>query len=423
MSDKLVVDLADCTEYRQTLQARPPRIVHGTVTLLTVLVGTALLWSAVTEADLVVRAAGEVRPVTTPIKVFVPARGNVSSVSFGGRVVEVKVQPGAEVKEGDVLIRLDTKQLDNEIAKQKQTIRALKKELAQLDSLIKLLALEHKAARAKAKKDLDYDIKDVYLAKERQGADIHQATSKLEKAKKDEERDRGLVAINSLARSELYKTQLEVVEANAELDKYSLPVNEGKVASSQEALKLVEAEYARKGKELKMKRGIKQNEVQAAKKDLHNLELERKQAVIRAPLAGVVTTGELKVGDYLEPGKQAMEIAEQKGFRFELQVPTEEIAHLRVGTPARVRLNAYDYQRYGTLDGTVCFISPDSKAEQGQKTVTYLVRIDLKRDEVGQGEFRGKVKLGMAGQGEIVTSGESILSILLKKIRQTISLG
>ena len=42
MRDDLVLDLADCTEFRQALQARPPRVVHGTLVLLVALLGTAL---------------------------------------------------------------------------------------------------------------------------------------------------------------------------------------------------------------------------------------------------------------------------------------------------------------------------------------------------------------------------------------------
>src|SRR5262249_46173035 len=202
-----------------------------------------------------------------------------------------------------------------------------------------------------------------------------------------------------------------------------LPVDEGKVKILRQALELVEKEYALRGNELEMKRGIKQSEIQAAEKDLANLELERKQAVICAPMEGGVVTGELKVGDYLEPGKQVVEIAEQKGFRFEVAVQSEDVAHLRVGMPARIKLDAYDYQRYGTLDGTVCFLSPDSSVGEGQRTATYLVKIELHKDEVGRGGLRGRVKLGMAGQAEIVTERESLFALLVENVRQTIRLG
>ena len=41
--------------------------------------------------------------------------------------------------------------------------------------------------------------------------------------------------------------------------------------------------------------------------------------------------------------------------------------------------------------------------------MTYTVRIAVPRDEVGRGAYRGRVKLGMAGQAEIVTGRESLL--------------
>jgi hypothetical protein len=53
----------------------------------------------------------------------------------------------------------------------------------------------------------------------------------------------------------------------------------------------------------------------------------------------------------------------------------------------------------------------------------YLVRIKVRSDEVRRGEWVGKVKLGMAGQVEIVTGQEPLLHILVKKIRHAISLG
>ena len=48
--------------------------------------------------------------------------------------------------------------------------------------------------------------------------------------------------------------------------------------------------------ELETKRGIKQGEVAALRIELANLDLERRQAVIRAPLDGMVTVGDIKVG-------------------------------------------------------------------------------------------------------------------------------
>ena len=54
MRTDMVWDLADSTEFRQTLQARPPQIIHGTLLVLAGLLVLALAWAALTTADLVV---------------------------------------------------------------------------------------------------------------------------------------------------------------------------------------------------------------------------------------------------------------------------------------------------------------------------------------------------------------------------------
>jgi hypothetical protein len=95
----------------------------------------------------------------------------------------------------------------------------------------------------------------------------------------------------------------------------------------------------------------------------------------------------------------------------------------RIGSNLLGLLKAYDYQRYGTVKGTVCFISPDSGVSESQPKASYLVRITSEGDDIGRGEFHGKVKLGMAGQADVVTDRECLLKVFAKKIRRTISLG
>ena len=172
MRNELVLDLADCTEFRQALLARPPKIVHGTAALLLVLLGATLAWSAATRANLVVRAPGRIRPVSTPKKVYCAARGEVLSTAVGGQVLEVNVREGDEVRQGALLIRLETSRLDNEIDKQRRLLRVAEEELDKLDQLAGLTTLQFEAARAKAKAELTQAREDVRRALEQQNADV-----------------------------------------------------------------------------------------------------------------------------------------------------------------------------------------------------------------------------------------------------------
>jgi multidrug resistance efflux pump len=429
-----ILDLADCTEFRQALLARPPRIVHGTVTLLALLLGAVAAWAALTTADLVVRAPGRVRPVNTPVKVYNGGRGEALSASAGGRVVEVNCREGDEVHRGDVLVRLDTGRLDSDIARRKQTIQAGEEELARTGRLLELQALQFAVTRAKAEAELAQAEEEVRQAKRRQAADVGGAEAELATAKDEVDRLRRLAGNGAAAAADLVKAEGKLREAKEKLEKARVSVDVGRVMVYRQALALAEKDHAVKQEELAVKRAAKQGEVAAARVELAGLELERQQAILRAPVDGVVVRGDIKVGDLLEPGKAVLEIAPQRGFLFEVGVPSEEMAHLRVGMPVRIKLDAYDYQKYGTLNGTVCFVAPDSDVPEaqarsaGEGTVSpqaarYLVRIEVDGDQVGRGELRGWVKLGMAGQAEIITDQESLLLLLVRKIRQSISLG
>jgi multidrug resistance efflux pump len=245
----------------------------------------------------------------------------------------------------------------------------------------------------------------------------------LDAAQDEESRLRKLAAGRAVAQAEFVKGVARLREAQERLAKARLSVPVERVQIAQRALDQVEHDYAVKRKELILKRQVKEGELGAARIGLANHEQERTQAEIRAPIAGIVTRGDVKVGDVLEPGKQVVEIAQQSGFLFEAAVPSEEVGHLQLGLPARIKLDAFDYQRYGTVNGTVCFISPDSGSVEGQSQPMYRVRIALESDRFGRGELEARVKLGMAGQVDIVTEQASLLTLLVKRIRQTISLG
>jgi hemolysin D len=422
MPETLILDLDDCTEYRLALQVRPPAVVHGTLASLVALLGVTLIWSAVTHADLVVRAQGRVRPVTTPRKVFVAGRGEMLSASAGGQVVEVNFRQGDRVARGAVLVRLGTERLDNEIAKQRQTIRAAEEELARLDRLGDLLERQHAATQSKSEAELAQARAEVRLAKEQRDVDVKLAEVALKSVKDEEAAYRRLVGMRAASPWELLKATTTARDAEGKLARARLPVNEERTTVWQRALELAKRDYEVKREELELKRQVKQVELETARIELANRELERAQAVIRSPIDGVVTSGEVKVGDLLEQGKSFAEVAEQAGYRFEASIPSEEVGRLRLGMPARVKLDAYDYQRYGTVDGSVCFIAPDSGQPEGGRAASFTVRIELKGDTVGRDQYRGRVRLGMAGRAEIVTGRESLLSLLRKSVRQSISL-
>jgi multidrug efflux pump subunit AcrA (membrane-fusion protein) len=413
MRNDHVAELADCTEFRQTLRVRPPRVVHGTAILSAAIFVAGLVWAAATEADLVVTAPGVVRPVTST---------QAAKARFGGRVIRVSFHEGQTVAQGDILVQLDSEKLDNEILKHEQMLHALEREQSKVEAVLGSMEGQFKADKAGIEAKLAQAQDEIIAARKCRELDINQAKDDLRGAEREEATLRRLAAKQVVTPAELDKAGARVREVRTKLTRAELAIDEGKMAILRQELVQLNESYAVKRNEVEMRQAAKQGEVQAAKKDLDNLRWERDQACIRAPVDGVVVSSEPKEGEFIEAGRVVAELAAQSGFRFEVQISSADVGSVQEGTPVRVKLASFDYERYGTLPGKVCFIAPDSKASE-QGGATYTVRIELERQEVGRGDFRGQVKLGMAGQAEIVTRRESVLSLLVKKVRERIRLG
>ncbi|MBI83682.1 MAG: hypothetical protein CMJ81_10840 [Planctomycetaceae bacterium] len=427
MHHHTVIELNDCTEFRQTLEARPPRIVHGTMILLSVFMVALIVWSALTKPNLVVRASGRVRPMMREN----PSSSDVSEETkvvpaTGGQVIEVHFQEGGQVREGKVLIRLDTRQLQNKIAMWSRTMQTGNEELNKLDSLELLLRRQYEAAKAKAEAEVNQVKEELHRATQRQRSEIHLVELELELAKDLKSRVQQMIERNAVTERELVEAMSRVREAEEKLAQARVPLDKGRTEVFRQALQLVDEDYNLKREELELKRVTKQGEVDAAEKELANLEFERQKSVLRVPTNGVLTSLDVKVGDIVQLGHSVASIAEQAGYRIDVNVSNEDVGLLQVGMPACIKLDAYDYQKYGTLGGTVLFVSPDSKVSQnsnGQQSATYTVKIALEGEEVSRGELHGRVKLGMTGLVEIVTGQESLLTLLVKGIHSSISLG
>ena len=145
-----------------------------------------------------------------------------------------------------------------------------------------------------------------------------------------------------------------------------------------------------------------------------------------APVDGVVITAEVQPGDVVPLNKPVVQIARQEELVFEGFIPAADVGNLEPGAPVRVKIDAYHYQQYGTLPGRVVFISTDSgvvETGEASQAVIYVVRIALDGQTLRSGKLQGPLKLGMTGRAEIVTEQASLLSLLFRKIRRTISVG
>lgn len=421
-----VFELNQCSDFRQTLEAKPPALVHGAALLAAATVAAAAIWAGVTEANLVIRGAGRVRPVTESTRIFISANPQLN-----GRIAELNVREGSQVRRGDVLLRLDASQLENNIDKVQRTIRLAEEELLNLDERELLLTEQLQAALAKANAELLQAQREVARQQALRETEVERSTVAAEAAEEQLRRLESLVATRAVTRQAVSEAEAKWKEENAKLRAARLPVDESRLGVLQQAVEVIEREAALKRAELDGQRVASRRALETARKELANLLIAKQQSVLRSPIDGVVIKSSFKAGDVAELGKPVIELAEDQAFCFETYIPSDDVGLLSKGLAAQIKFDAYDYQRYGTLDGVVDYISPDSTllpsegspAGAAGSSVVYKVRIRLLRDYVMQHQLRGDVKLGLSGQVEVITDRQTVLSILLKRIRSSLSLG
>jgi adhesin transport system membrane fusion protein len=94
-----------------------------------------------------------------------------------------------------------------------------------------------------------------------------------------------------------------------------------------------------------------------------------RRTTIRSPMKGVVKNVQITtVGGVVQAGQPILEIVPTEDeMLVEAYVKPSEVAFLKVGQAAVVKLTAYDFNKYGGLDGVLEHLSPDTLRDEKQK--------------------------------------------------------
>lgn len=147
------------------------------------------------------------------------------------------------------------------------------------------------------------------------------------------------------------------------------------------------------------------------------------RTVLKSPVHGVVKNIRVNtVGGVVTTGAPVMEIS-PIGPRVlvEARIKPKDIGFLRVGQTAEIRLNGYDFNVYGGLEGKIEYISPDAmgETEKNNDGTYYRVLVSAERNNT---QFKGKplpVIPGMQATVDIRTGDRSVLSYLLRPMMKS----
>ncbi|MEO5620713.1 MAG: HlyD family efflux transporter periplasmic adaptor subunit, partial [Cypionkella sp.] len=146
------------------------------------------------------------------------------------------------------------------------------------------------------------------------------------------------------------------------------------------------------------------------------------RTILTAPMRGIVNKLSITtIGGVVRPGEEILQlIPVDEDLFIEARVKPRDIASLREGLSATVKLSAYDYTIYGSLKARVTFISADtfkddrSRAPDGDPH--YKVTLAVDRSQFTERQRSLEIRPGMQADVELETGGKTILTYLTKPL-------
>jgi adhesin transport system membrane fusion protein len=144
------------------------------------------------------------------------------------------------------------------------------------------------------------------------------------------------------------------------------------------------------------------------------------RTVLTSPMHGVVTNLQVTtIGGVVRPGEEIMQIIPVDEELFvEAKIAPENIAGIRPGQEATIKLTAYDYTIYGTLKGRVDVISADTFKDDRQPDAQPHYKVSVRVDLSSMTDRQALIEIrpGMQAQVELHTGEKTVLQYLLKPL-------
>jgi membrane fusion protein, adhesin transport system len=163
-------------------------------------------------------------------------------------------------------------------------------------------------------------------------------------------------------------------------------------------------------------------ELATLRQNLRASQDQLNRTVLTSPMRGIVkAVAVTTIGGVVRPGEEILQISPLDEELFvEARVRPENIANIRPGQEATVKLTAYDYTIYGTLKGRVEVVSADTfkdeRARDPEAAAHYRVTLRLDKSNLTGRQATVEVRPGMQASVELHTGAKTVLQYLLKPL-------
>jgi len=144
------------------------------------------------------------------------------------------------------------------------------------------------------------------------------------------------------------------------------------------------------------------------------------RADLSAPMRAVVNRITVpRSGAVVQAGQTVMELVPvDDTLLVETYVRPADIAFLRPGLPVKVKLTAYDFARYGALDGRIVRIGADAVMRPDREESAYVIEVRTESAILDAAGAAVEILPGMVAQVDILTGRKTVLDYLIRPVRR-----
>src|SRR5687767_1698821 len=212
------------------------------------------------------------------------------------------------------------------------------------------------------------------------------------------------------ARREVNDLQGRIAAAREQQSRAMAAVREAQAQSSEAGFSFRQ-EALNERSQIQAKLAVNQESLRGARGRLGRMEL-------RSPVNGIVNDlAVTTIGGFVQAGQKVMEVIPMGDkLLVETRVEPKDIAFIKVGDKALVKVTAYDFSSYGGLDGRVVQVSADSIYDEVEKKAYFNVIVETDKSYLMSAGRMLPITPGMMTDTQIITGRKSILSYLLKPL-------
>ncbi len=417
------------------IQESPPSPAgHWLLWIMLLLFTIGVLWAALGRVDIVVTAPGRIVPSGQVKRVQAPETGVV---------LAILASEGDRVEAGQLLVRLDPTYANADDLRIREKLHDIALESAWRSTLDQWLAdgmhaaspggMETRFAAAdQARAEALYRLNRREILGRIRGQQKELAANRAEQSSVRAERDRAEATLAVLAqRVAAYRTlleqqygakvqYLEMLQQQTELEG-SVPVLVSRERQLVESAAAISARLDASGDELR-----KHNLMELARLDSERGALEQEsrkarqrqqQLTITAPVTGAVQELAIHtVGGVVSAGEELLKIVPERAtIEVEALLQNKDIGFIREGQLAEVKVDTFNFTKYGLIDARVLNISNDS-VEDARLGWVFKLRLELERDTIRVEDRVVKLSPGMAITAEIKTGKRRLIEFFLSPL-------